>query len=262
MTNPRFKRTNPGDQCTVTKRAASYDLGRIYGYERGYPSLLPFQREVADRIHDAIQQCFDNYAIMFNTTSSLCFFSYVLGEDLDNMGMTNNMDNNFPTIIQMAKLDEPLYTNILSQAHKVAKANFSDEHISLFKKGKQPVPIWHDGTGPFYLPHNCVELLSVSIGDHNEYYLCCNLFHPKWAINNKLPMWIAFEINSPNDGSTTIHEFTKFFGEPNNSHPSQISPDGIESKIVVKSYKPVGKFILQLKSTTQSPKYSLQVENN
>ncbi len=48
--NPRFKRTYPGDQRTVTK-AFSYTLGRIYGYERGYPSLLPFQREVADRIH-------------------------------------------------------------------------------------------------------------------------------------------------------------------------------------------------------------------
>lgn len=255
--NPRFKRTYPGDQRTVTK-AFSYTLGRVYGYERGYPSLLPFQREVADRIHDAIQQCFDNYAIMFNTTSSLCFFSFVLGEDLANMGMANNMGDNFPTIIKMAKLDEPLYTNILSQAHKVAVDNFSEEHINLFKKGKQPAPIWHDGTGPFILPQNCVEFLSVSIGDHNEYYLCCNLFHPTWALKNKLPKWIAFEINTLNGKSTSPDEMAIFFGEPNNQ-PYLVSPDGIETRIVVKSYKPAGTFNLQLSNTLQNPRYSLRV---
>ena len=238
-----------------TKEAPSFALGRVFGYEQGAQSLLPFQKTTATNIHKAFSLCFDQYAVMFNTTASLFLMSTVYREDLVKEGMSNNMDKNFNLIVKRCHLEGPASTSILTQAYNASISTHNAAFVEKVKKGILEGPQWHDALSPVFIPRDCIEFLSVKAGNHKQLYLCVCVFSAKWASRNKLTHWLAFEIDEPGIKDPRKKSFQAMFGEPKAPHPTARSIDRIHSRIAVECYKPKGKFVLQKSASKEGPRY-------
>ena len=239
-----------------TEQPVMFGLGRIYGYEPSNQSILPFQKNISKNIHKAVGLCFNQYAIMFNQTTSLIIMSKVYGEDLTQLRMSPNMKKNFFLIINMGCLDAPVSKNILAAAHEAAMSKYDGELIQRMKRGKESDPGYNDETGPMVLDHKYVELLSVEIGHQSQFYLCARFFNPEWAANNKITAWLAFEINTPAD-SDKQSQLLKIFGSVKPPRPRKHIPDKLESRIIIKSHRLNGKIILRRSLLPRGPKYLL-----
>lgn len=232
-----------------TNKSSSINLGGIYGYNKDDQSIFPLPENVSDQFHRAISKCFNDYAIMYNATASICYISRVLGENLNSIGLHDDMDDNFKLIIKQGKLDESLSIDILEQAYAAAADHFTDDIIRLFKNGDAPEPVdfWHDGHDDLYLPHQSIELISVDIGDVKKFFFCCNFLNPDWAMKYNLSSWVAFEILvSGQDSSNWV---PSIFGKVNPLRHKN-KRGNFQSKISIMNYQPKGKISLSITSTT------------
>lgn len=237
-----------------TEQPDGFGLGRIYGYEPSNQSILPFQKNISKNIHKAVGLCFNQYAIMFNQTTSLIIMSKVYGEDLSQLGMSQDMKKNFPLIINMGCLDAPVSKNILAAAHEASMSKHNDDVIQRMKRGKESDPGFNDETGPMVLDQKYVELLGVEIGHQSQFYLCVRFFNPDWATQNKITAWLAFEINTPADPEKQS-QLIKIFGNVKPPRPRKHIPEKLESRIIIKSHRLNGKIILHRNLMPRGPRY-------
>lgn len=231
-----------------------FGLGRIYGYEPSNQSILPFQKSLSNTIHKNVGLCFKQYTIMFNQTTSLIIMSKVCGEDLAEIGMSQDMKKNFSLIIGMGCLDAPVSKNILAAAHEASLSKYNDDVIQRMRRGKESDPGFNDETGPMVLDQKYVELLSVEIGHQNQFYLCARFFNPDWAVNNKITAWLAFEINTPANPEKQS-QLMKIFGNIKPPRPRKHIPEKLESRIIIKSHRLNGKIIMHRNLKPQGPRY-------
>lgn len=172
----------------MLNKTLTFGLGRICGVDNKTGEFYYLQDEQQKKIYGHIRQGFRDFAKVCNYYASLFYTTRILNVTLENIGFNKG----YVPIIEKLGIDTPLNGKILNQAYGLVNAHFTGEHgKKLMGSGESVLPTHRaDGTHPLCFHKNTVKLKKID----SSFFIVYHLFAKKWAEQENLPQWIAFEI--------------------------------------------------------------------